>query len=326
MWRLTIRAPRLENIVKFAVGLCVILFANTALAGSVSYVVLQNLDEDSLVRVSADGKTATTIANGAAGVGLTVDRGGNYIVAARSALLRVTPAGIVTTIASAPGGSKWIAVAADPGGDLIVADGVSHVLWRVSEDGRRVAKFAEYPGKFPVHASSCGLLRDDSGDFLLLRRGDDLTPNFYRITPAGAVSRIPLAGAVWPPYDFRFYPKPDAPLALTGGPMISDGSGAFLFLDNSPTGNLFRLTRGGVVTKVTNFPLRLQPDGPDVGFDPIALARNPETGEIIVVETMTLLRVTTDGAPASIFRDAPKTNFGTAILAEVGRRGVLPAR
>ena len=306
---------------KFGLCLGVVLFASTAFAGSVSYVVLQNLDEDSLVRVSADGKHATTIANGAAGVGLTVDRAGNYIVAARSALLRVTPAGVGTNIATAPGGSKWIAVAADPGGDLIVADGVSHVLWRVSEDGRTVTRFAEYPGKNPIFATSCGLLRDDSGDFLLLRWGDDLTPNFYRITPAGVVSRIPLTGAVLPPYDFRepWYVQSDGPLAVTGGPMIPDGSGAFLFLDNSPTGNLFRLTRGGVVTKVTHIGRRLQPDGPDVGFDPIALARNPETGEIIVAECMTLRRITTAGSPASVFSDAPKTNFGTAILAEVGR-------
>jgi len=281
--------------------------------------VLQDLDEDSLVRVSADGKKATTIANGAAGVGLTVDRAGNYIVAARSALLRVTPKGVVSTIATAPGGSKWIAVAADPGGDLIVADGVSHVLWRVSEDGRTVARFAEYPGESPINARSCGLLRDESGDFLLLRRGDDLTANFYRITPAGVVSRIPLTGAVRPPYDFRFHPLPDALLAVSGGPMISDGSGALLFLDNVNTGNLFRLTRDGLVTKLTHIATKLQPDGPDIGFDPMGLARNPDTGEIIVAETMALRRVTTDGSPARVFRDAPRTNFGTAILAEVER-------
>jgi hypothetical protein len=91
--------------VKIGLCICVALFASSAVAGSVSFVVLQDLDQDSLVRISADGKQATTIANGAAGVGLTVDRGGNYIVAARSALLRVTPTGVVTTLAFAPGGS-----------------------------------------------------------------------------------------------------------------------------------------------------------------------------------------------------------------------------
>ena len=304
---------------KCGLCLCLALFASSAIAGSVSYVVLQDLDEDSLVRVSADGKQATTIANGAAGVGLAVDRAGNYIVAARSALLRVTQKGVVTTLAFAPGGSKWVAVVADPGGDLIVADGLAHVLWRVSEDGRTVVRFAEYPGKNPINARSCGLLRDESGDFLLLRRGDDSTANFYRITPAGVVFRIPLTGAVWPPYDFRFYPLPDAPLAVSGGPMISDGSGAFLFLDVSPTGNLFHLTRDGLVTKLTHIATRLQPEGPDIGFDPMGLARNPDTGEILIAETMALRRVTTDGSPASVFRDTTKTNFGTAILAEVGR-------
>jgi len=309
----------MEVTVKLGVALCLCVFGRIAVAGSVSYVVLQDLDQDSLVRVSADGKQATTIANGAAGVGLTVDRIGNYIVAARHALLRVTPAGVVTTIAFAPGGSRWVAVAADPGGDFIVADGSAHVLWRVTEDGRTVTRFTEYPGKNPITSNSCGLLRDDSGDFLLLRRGDDLTINFYRITPTGIVSRIPLTGAVRPPYDFRFDPLPDSQLAVSGGPMISDGSGAFLFVDNVNTGNIFRLTIEGVVTKLSHIATRLQPDGPDIGFDPTALARNPDTGEIIVTETMALRSVSAAGSPATVFRDAPKTNFGTAILAEVGR-------
>ena len=173
---------------KFGLCLGVVLFASTAFAGSVSYVVLQNLDEDSLVRVSADGKHATTIANGAAGVGLTVDRGGNYIVAARSALLRVTRAGVVTTIATAPNGSEWVAVAEHAGGGLVVADGILHVIWRVSDDGRTVDKFAEYPGSLPRGGSGIGLLRDDSGDFLLLGLGDDNTAHLYLISPAGVVS------------------------------------------------------------------------------------------------------------------------------------------
>jgi hypothetical protein len=267
------------------------------------------LDEDSLVRVSADGKTATTIANGAAGVGLTVDRAGNYIVAARSALLRVTRAGVVTTIATAPNGSEWVAVAEHPGGGLVVADGILHVIWRVSDDGRTVDKFAEYPGSLPRGGSGIGLLRDDSGDFLLLRIGDDNTAHLYLISPAGEVSQIPLTGAVRPSAHF-FLPTKDGLTAVSGGPIVPDGSGAFLFLDDEHTRNIFRLTRSGVVTKFAHLD-RVS------GHFPFGLARNPETGEIVVQALGRLLRASPDGSTFGILYEGPKLHSGTAILAEI---------
>src|SRR5947209_1218528 len=98
-----------------------------------SYVVLQDSDHDSLIRLSVDGKKVSTIANGAGGVGLAVDAGGNYIVGAKSALLKVTPAGVVSTIANAPGDSEWTAAAVDDSnGSYIVVDGNQPILWRIS--------------------------------------------------------------------------------------------------------------------------------------------------------------------------------------------------
>ena len=55
-----------------------------------SWVFLQDNPDESLVRLSADGKSLTTIAKGAAGLGLAIDAAGNYIVGARKTLLRVT--------------------------------------------------------------------------------------------------------------------------------------------------------------------------------------------------------------------------------------------
>ncbi len=91
-------------------------------ASSPSYVVLQKDEQESLVRVSADGKRKTIIASGiVGGVGLAKDRLGNYIVLAKAGLLRVTPSGAITTIAKVPPGSDWDSVAIDPKGDFILS-------------------------------------------------------------------------------------------------------------------------------------------------------------------------------------------------------------
>ena len=53
-----------------------LVFGTLATHGA-SYVVSQERDQDSLVRVSLDGQSMTTIASGVAGVGLAVDAAGN---------------------------------------------------------------------------------------------------------------------------------------------------------------------------------------------------------------------------------------------------------
>ena len=86
---------------------CAVLLATwpaTAAAGS--FVVLNYSANNSLVRVSSDGQLISTIAVNVGGFGLTKDRAGNYLIAAVRSLLRVTPSGSVSTIATAPRGSR----------------------------------------------------------------------------------------------------------------------------------------------------------------------------------------------------------------------------
>src|SRR6266478_2523430 len=60
------------------------------------------------------------------GVDLAVDSGGNYIVAAIGSIAKVTPGGVLSTIASAPSGSQWASVALDLAGNFIVGDNQQH--------------------------------------------------------------------------------------------------------------------------------------------------------------------------------------------------------
>jgi hypothetical protein len=124
------------SAVLFLVSAVSPIFANT------SYVVLRDSDTDSLIRVSSDGKTVTPIANGAGGLGLAVEASGTYIVAAQSALLRVTRTGKVKKVAEAPPNAEWASLAIDQRGDFIIVDGKLPVLWRVSSNGESITKVA----------------------------------------------------------------------------------------------------------------------------------------------------------------------------------------
>lgn len=274
-----------------------VLACGAMAASSYSFVMLQDSEKDSLVRISPDG-TVTTIAHGAGGVGLTIDHAGNYVVAARLALLRVTRAGVVTMIAKAPQGAKWVAVVADGSGGLVVADGEQPVLWRVDEKGH-VAEFARYPHHDPRSGGTykIGLAAEPSGDYLLLRDGP-CAPALYRITAAGVVSPVQVSGAIWPASDpappvvcgtarLPYTRMQEERVAITGGHMVSDGAGGYLFYDNLFTRNVFKLSATGVIT-----PFYYEPGlhSGDAGKDYAdsffstrgSLARNPETGEIFI--------------------------------------------
>ncbi len=254
------------------------LAALPAFAGNLTYVVVQDSDEDSLVRISADGKTLKTIANNAAGLDLILDRHGDYIVAAKTALLRVTRKGVVTKIANAPSGSTWVAVSEDARGNLIVADGTRFGVWRISEDGQRVDRVANITGPRLASIEYLALDRvrvviDGADNYLLFgylsfdgsppgNSGFDPRPMLFRVTPGGAVSTVALSGV--------------QPTTIRG--MIPGGSGSFLVLDADP----LRRNRERV--------LRLSPDGNVTEFARIdgshpciltGLAQNSDSGELI---------------------------------------------
>ena len=180
---------------------CVALFSvlPPATAASVSYVLLQDSDENSLIRISADGKTIRTIASAAAGVGLAADYSGDYIIAARSKLLRVKRTGNVTTVAPAPEGTTWTAIALDANGNIIAADGKKPILWRISPDGQTVVRAATFRDLTYTAERPIALIIHPSGDYIVLLPGIDHRlarppARMIRISTSGAATEVPLAG------------------------------------------------------------------------------------------------------------------------------------
>jgi hypothetical protein len=276
----------------------------TTAATAASYVVLQESEQDSLVRVSADGTSVTTIARGVPGVALAIDAAGNYIVASKSAIFRVTREGQVTHVVDAPSDSQWAAVGVSPSGDLLVADGCQPAIWTISPDGASMRKTV-YPNEIVLPcggARRSSLLVEPDGSCVLLIGGWETftgaVARFYRMSRDGEVAEIPLSG-----------PRTRAPEALT-----LDGAGNYLFVNEqvggtlgAPTVPIMRLTHDGVVSKLTDIP---------AGYvGPVRMIRNSGTGDIIVSEKhpSQLLSVRADGSASTTLAVAGLT-FPVAVV------------
>ena len=261
-----------------------------SIAGDVSYVVLGTYPSGDLVRVAVDGRVQKTIASGVGGYGLTVDKRGDYIVARVSSLVRVTPSGVVSTIASCSTGSQWLAVAVDSSGNYIVGDNQRHAIWRVSEDGARVDRVAAYPVRSPHEMEDIGVMVDDAGNYLVIE-GNGFAGHVWTVTPHGDVKPVSLHGAAM----------------RSGGAIIRDGAGAYLAMSLRDHA-VFRITPTGDVAKFASI------DGQNL----TGLARNPETGELVLTANFeqSLRKVSADGFSVTTFADF---GFASAILAEIGR-------
>jgi hypothetical protein len=267
-----------------------------------SYVVLQDRERDSLVRVSADGHSMTAIASGAAGVGLAVDAAGNYVIAAKSRLLHVTPSGEVSVIAEAPANAEWIAVLVDADGSMVAADGKQPVLWRISANGKSITKAAVYDGLTYSAGREVTLTHEAAGDYWLLvvgvvdhTRGTEA--RFFHIMQVGAVAEISLKGE-----------RPRIPVA-----MVADGTGGFVFAVSQVsvqelTPALYRVTPDGSLTKLA---------GLGQGFEFVrGLARNPFSGDLIVAHHNLLSRVSAEGSSVTTLAKDGKLVMATAVIFE----------
>ena len=265
-----------------------------------SYVVLQGSADHSLVRVSADGKSVTTIARGVEGVSLTVDGEGNFLVVSHSTLSRVTPGGEVTALAHAPEGSIWVSVAVDRSGAILIADGMLPAVWKLSANGSFIKKL-KYDGVTlgPGGYRRASLLMGAGNDCMLLIQGIGVglasVAQFFRIQPDGTVSEIPIKG-----------PKTMYPDALT-----SDGSGNYFFVnemnDGLPTQAIMQLSADGTVQKFADVPF---------GGAPVRMARNPETGELAVSNEFPerLLLVRPDGFAVTTLAERPRVTQPVAVI------------
>src|ERR1700730_2849763 len=89
------------------------------LTSATSYVGINGATSQ-LIRVSTDGVSGTPIAFAVQGYDVAQEANGNYVVAELNKVQRVTPQGIVTTIAQAPTGSQWFGIVVEANGNLIL--------------------------------------------------------------------------------------------------------------------------------------------------------------------------------------------------------------
>ncbi len=267
-------------------------------AEAVSYVVLNESGGNSLVRLAEDGKPGFVIASGVSGFGLTADAFGNYVVATGGSLVWVTQSGkTIKTVTQAPPGSVWRSVALDAAGNYIVLDSLKHAVWRISPDGASVVKVATYLEDTAADAS--GIAINNAGNYFVFEQRASSVINMYLITPAGAITRLALQGADVPPFLYALAP---------------DGSDGVLAAGSSP--GVFRISPTGDVTAVTRLPY---------GYWARALAKNPETGEIIAAlfaphtpsMPNSLARISADGSSTIEFATGDSTlTAPTGLLVE----------
>lgn len=147
--------------------------------------------------------------------GLAVDGGGNVYVAdmSNNTIRRITPAGVVTTVAGRAGSSGYsnglggsalfdrpFAVAADAAGDVFVSDTANSVIRKITPAGEvmTLAGLAGVTGQVDALGAGArfhnpqGLAVDAGGNVFVADAAND---TIRRITPAGVVSALlPLAG------------------------------------------------------------------------------------------------------------------------------------
>ena len=277
------------------IGLFACLAANSSAADNYSFVVLNHSTFYSLVRVPPEGKYLSTIASGFAGEGMAKDAEGNYMVTTISGLIRVSPSGGVSPVATAPAGSHWMKIVQGPGGASIVTDNIQHALWSISRDGQSIAKIATYPVSNYNEREDTSLAMDSQGNYMLL---EDNHPEarLFRITPEGAVTQIPLSRSLRASYA-----------------LVADGPGSYLAQEGRGD-SIIRIAAAGEVTELARFvPGHINLTG---------IARDPATGEILATCTRehAILRISPDGRTAStLTNSATYIKDPLAILVEVGQ-------
>ena len=201
-----------------------------------------------LIRISADGGTVSTIANNVVFRDLAQEPTGNYVGAAVNKIQRVTPSGTVTTVAAAPAGSQFISLAVDGSGNIIVADNQLHVLWKITPDGLSVTQIGPYPVLTNNQLEDVYVRVDSSGNYILANDNASAI-KLFRITPQGAATPIPLSG--------NYSPTQLAGLAL-------DSAGNFYIADSGP-GRILKVASNGIFSTIasgSNFALPLEGAAP----------------------------------------------------------------
>ncbi|SPF55689.1 exported hypothetical protein [Candidatus Sulfopaludibacter sp. SbA4] len=275
-----------------------LVIPSPAIADAVTYYVLN--ENGPIIRIPSDGSATATISDPYGGDGFALDNLGNFIAAAVSALVQVSPSGNAVVIANAPGNSQFIDVAIDGSGNYIVADNAQHQVVRISAATHAITPVAFYPAS-PNELEDSYVRVDGSGNYIVAEdNGSQL--HVFRITPGGTVTTIPLSGTI--------------PTRVGG--MTFDASGNYVITDYN-LGAIDVITPSGAITTLfQNDTL--------AAAELTGIVRDPGTGDFIVVGRVSksLYSVAPDGSGFVQFFSGSPLNAPEDIVA-AGATGSTPA-
>ena len=255
-----------------------VMFVGSVLAVSLiaatRYEVLNRYS--GLVGIGVAGDVTGTIPNSLGGNDLAVDSSGNFVIATALSLIKVTPAGESSLIATAPSGSQFISVAIDGRGNFIVGDNVKHRILRVSADGSSIVPVASYPIDSPNEWEDVVVRIDGSGNYVVVEDNGSRGIHVFRITPLGTVTGLTLTG--------------DIPQGSGG--LTFDASGNYVVTDYR-SNSIFTITPAGAVSLLVNSPSLAKPSG---------IVWDASTGTFIVLSrgSNTLFSIGPTGTPMNI--------------------------
>lgn len=196
-------------------------------------VIVANFNGSSLVRIDALTGAATTFATGLGGpLRVCPMQDGDFAATSNTSrsILRITPAGAVSTIAGGAPMTRPFGVCSDLNGDLLVADDLAPAVWRVTPQGSVSLIHRGAPLRLPQ-----GVALFPNGDYAVF---DGITDSIHRIDRASGLV------TTW---------VPTAALGVNPEGMVTDGSGGFFVCHSgSPGGSGIRyLDAAGAVSNAT---------------------------------------------------------------------------
>ena|GEM_PF-1059751 len=205
---------------------------------------------------------------------VTVDMSGNVYVAANSQVRKISPAGVVSTLATVPAPQG---IAADSEGNLYVTDLINDKILRITPSGI-VSVYATAAQATPPFDDPRGIAVDGTGNVYFTD-----TSTLRRITPAGVITTIASS-----------LPYPDGVAIHANGDVYVTGGS-----------RIHRVTPGGTVTTFAGSVFQ----GSDDGTGAAASFRLPgglgiqADGTLLVCDlgNHTIRKITTPGAVVSTF-------------------------
>ncbi len=238
-------------------------------------------------------------------VAVAVDGAGNVLVVAanNAALRKITPSGVVSTVAALPAGGAGVVL--DGAGNAYVTDSSSHVIRRVAPDGS-VSLFAGQPGTRGNANGSGedarfneprGIAIDGGGNLFVSDTGNH---TIRRVTSAGVVTTLAGLAGIGGNVDGP------GPLARFNTPLgLAVDSSGCVYVADSGNRTVRKITATGEVSTLAGSPSSYNYNdgvGSAAGFSALKGLAVDATGALLATDagTRTIRKITSAGVVSTI--------------------------